>query len=352
MKHKSFSTIAAILCLGLTAGGLCSSCKTGTALLMNADDNLRISSSGFDIRGTVMDEDGNPLDGVTMETAFSRVNTASFRSENLNETETVDSAFHVQRKGWTELRLVFRKDGYFPERLAFDSPWLEGRKKRFIAEDGIQVRMVKMGSVASLYRPGDLRVRLDRDLEKGTGSICDLSMLRASEELDRKQYERINATKFELESGPKATKYLELDFRRDENGEIVFVSLPDVMAPCPAELIVRLHSDDLDDGLILLNELDPDITGDKVYKKYNTAPETGYGRKEIAFALTDQWPALRESTFFIYLKCGKHYGKAKIEDFDLDMRPGKFERAMAFLSIHINRVPGDTNLTSRFRFGF
>ena len=102
--------------------------------------------------------------------------------------------------------------------------------------------------------------------------------------------------------------------------------------------------------MILLNELDPDITGDKVYKKYNTAPETGYGRKEIAFALTDQWPALRQSTYFFYLKSGKHYGKARIEDFDLSMLPGKFERAMAFLSIHINRVPGDTNLTSQFGF--
>ena len=317
---------------------------------MNADDNLRITSSGFDIRGTVTDEDGNPLDGVKMEMAFSRVNTASFRSENLNETETVDSAFHVQRKGWTELQLTFLKDGYFPERLAFDSPWLEGRKKRFIAEDGVQVRMVKMGPVARLYRPRDLRIPLDRNLEQGTGSICDLSMLRASEELDRKQYEYIEATKFELESGPEATKYLELDFRRDENGEIVFVSLPEAMAPCPAELIVRLHSDDPDDGLILLNELDPDITGDKFYKKYNTAPETGYDRKEIAFALTDQWPAVEQSTFFVYLKCGNHYGKARIEDFDLSMLPGNFKRARAFLSIHINRVPGDTNLTSQFGF--
>ena len=58
MKYKSVSTIAAILCGGLTAGLLGSSCKTGTALLMNADDNLRISSSGFDLRGTVTDEDG------------------------------------------------------------------------------------------------------------------------------------------------------------------------------------------------------------------------------------------------------------------------------------------------------
>ena len=50
MKYRSVSAIAAILCLGLTTGLLCSSCKTGTVLLMNADDNLRISSSGFDIR--------------------------------------------------------------------------------------------------------------------------------------------------------------------------------------------------------------------------------------------------------------------------------------------------------------
>ena len=348
MKYKSVSTIAAILCLGLTAGVLCSSCKTGTAVLMNADDNLRIASSGFDIRGTVTDEDGNPLDGVTMEMAFSRVNTASFRSENLNETETVDSAFHVRRKGWTELRMEFWKDGYFPERLAFDSPWLESGRKRYIAEDGIQVRMVKMGPVAKLYRTSD-SIRLKYDLKQGTGSICDLSMLRASEELDRRQYETIEATAFKLESGPEATKYLELDFKRDENGEIVFVSLPGALAPGPAELIVRLHSDDPDDGLILLNELDPDITEDKVCKKYNTAPETGYGRKELAFVLTDQWHELDKSTFFVYLKCGNHYGKTKIHDLDLEIHR-TFESARAYVVLHINRVPGDRNLTSQFGF--
>ena len=187
MKHKTVSTIAAILCLGLTTGLLCSSCKTGTVLLMNTDDNLRISSSGFDIRGTVTDEDGNPLDGVTMEMAFSRVNTASFRSENLNETETVDSAFHVQRKGWTELQLTFWKDGYFPERLAFDSPWLEKGKKRYVEEDGVQVRMVKMGPIAKLYRTRTSdSIRLKYDFKQESGAICDLSMLQASEELDRR----------------------------------------------------------------------------------------------------------------------------------------------------------------------
>ena len=350
MKYKSVSTIAAILCLGLTTGLLCSSCKTGTVLLMNADDNLRISSSGFDIRGTVTDEDGNPLDGVTMEMAFSRVNTASFRSENLNETETVDSAFHVQRKGWTELQLTFWKDGYFPERLAFDSPWLEKGKKRYVEEDGVQVRMVKMGPIAKLYRTRTSdSIRLKYDFKQESGAICDLSMLQASEELDRRQYENIEATAFKLESGPEATKYLELDFRRDENGEIVFVSLPGALAPCPAELIVRLHSDDPGDGMILLNELDPDITEDKVYKKYNTAPETGYDRKEIAFALTDQWHELDKSTYFVYLKCGNHYGKARIRNLNIEIHR-TFESAKAFIALHINRVPGDRNLTSQFGF--
>ena len=86
MKHRLF-LLAALFCCALAAGALCSSCRTGMVALIDLDDNLRMAGSGFDLSGTVTDEDGNPLDGVTMEMAFSRVNTASFRSENLNETK-------------------------------------------------------------------------------------------------------------------------------------------------------------------------------------------------------------------------------------------------------------------------
>ena len=64
MKHRVFLIAALIVC-SLAAGALCSSCRTGMVALIALDDNLRMAGSGFDLSGTVTDEDGNPVDGLT-----------------------------------------------------------------------------------------------------------------------------------------------------------------------------------------------------------------------------------------------------------------------------------------------
>lgn len=357
MKYKSVSAIAAILGLGaLAAGALCSSCRTGMVALIDLDDNLRIAGSGFDLSGTVTDQDGNPLEGVSMRADYSRVNTATFRSENKSEKPVeVDSEFHVKQKGWTELNLYFRKDGYYSERLHFESPWLDRKQKKYVVKDDIQVKMIKKGPVADLFRKKDY---LRYDIENGYKDICDLSFL-CGKKITREDWER-PLMKTPLGTPPETPKYIELDFRRDENGDIVYDARLGGTS-VPSAVIVRFHSDDPDDGLMLIDELDPRANpemygfaaADRYRKIHTTAPETGYGLKEIELEWDRKRPdgniAENQQTF-LFLKCGNHYGKAAVNS-PLDTnRSGKRELGHVRVKIELllNRVPGDRNLTSYY----
>ena len=342
MKHRFF-LIAALFCCALAAGALCSSCRTGMVALIDLDDNLRMAGSGFDLSGTVTDEDGNPLDGVAMRAEYSRVNTATFHSEDKREEPVeVNSEFHVRQKGWTELDLYFRKDGYFSEHLHFDSPWLDHKQKNYVVKDGIQVKMIKKGPVAALFRK---EVDLRYDFENGYKDVCDLSFLR-DKKTTGEDWERL-LMKTPLGTPPETPKYLELDFRRDENGEIVYGEVPNSLALYPVACIIRFHSDNPDDGLILLNEQDPGITGDTFKKKYNSAPESEYTKRVIVIdeTGTDE----NKKPLYLYIKCENHYGKIKINSEISHAVDGKeLLHSRAFVEIRVNSVPGDRNLTSYF----
>ena len=70
MKTKSFrSTIFAVVALFLTAAAFtgCEQAEKARAGSIRTDEQSRIDASKFDLRITVTDADGKPLDGVTME---------------------------------------------------------------------------------------------------------------------------------------------------------------------------------------------------------------------------------------------------------------------------------------------
>ena len=129
MKHRLF-LITALFCCALAAGALCSSCRTGMVALIDLDDNLRMAGSGFDLSGTVTDEDGNPLDGVAMRAEYSRVNTATFRSENKSEKPVeVDSEFHFKQKAGLNLTFISGRTDTIRNVFTLSPPgWTASRK--------------------------------------------------------------------------------------------------------------------------------------------------------------------------------------------------------------------------------
>ena len=117
MKRKNGLTIAVTVALCLTAG--LSLRYALTPYLMSLAER---NSSGFDLQGTVTDVDGNPLDGVNVEVAFSRAKIANPHiAEYESSRETVNSEFHIRQQCFTGADFTFAKEGYYMEKRYYRS---------------------------------------------------------------------------------------------------------------------------------------------------------------------------------------------------------------------------------------
>ena len=120
---------------------------TGKAIAeaVMTDEQSRIDASEFDLSITITDADGKPLDGVViMELEWKRpkIPLLSGEWERKRETKKVDSKSKVRihEKGWSELTLTFRKDGYGMDRK-FDINILDEDKSKLTMRQDVQVKM-------------------------------------------------------------------------------------------------------------------------------------------------------------------------------------------------------------------
>ncbi len=345
-----------------------------------ADTQNQIDASEFDLQFTITDDDGKPLDGVMMKMRLERPIVQlllSGESESkVMEKKTVDSKFRIHEKGWTSLELTFMKDGYYIETRRYHINFMpndsrdlgpDGKSKLVMKED-VQVVMYKGVPAAELV--GTTRGMLQYDFEKGMRTVADLSAFdkktekpkkttvseedgEEEEEEDEEEYVekriRIEMKSVDLKAKPKASKYIELDFRRDENGEALFDGmLQDT--PCPASFIIRLHSDDPGDGFVAVDQLGSGFVRPEEYdKRYPAAPETGY-QKELVFDFgkkgTDGKYQYKSNYLFAFVKCGGHYGKVYIHPPVLDARLKTIQRVRVPLEqLFFNRVEDDRNVS-------
>ena len=310
------------------------------------DTQNLIDASEFDLQFTITDADGKPLDGVKVEMRLERPVVKlllSGGSESKKpEEKTVDSKFSIHEKGWTRLELMFKKSGYYLENRYYNINFMPNSSDE-LGPDGKPKLVMKEDVQVVMYKgvpPGDLtgtRGTLRYDFEKGTRSIFDLSAfdkktektkkttVSDDDEKDEEEYVkkiRIGMKQIDLKTKPEQTKYIEVDFRRDENGEVLFDgTLGD--APCPSSFIIRLHSDDPDDGFIVVDELGPGFVRREEYeKRCPTAPETGY-KKELVFDFgkksADGKYTYNDIHTFAFVKCGQRYGKVFIDPVYVDI---------------------------------
>ncbi|MBR4255122.1 MAG: type II secretion system protein GspG [Lentisphaeria bacterium] len=395
MKHKT-AWIIALIAIPLFAAVSVLYAQTrdeekeAWASFINELQN-RIDASEFDLQFTITDTDGKPLDGVTMELERSRPDAKLLLSggkEEKTEKKTVDSKFRIQEKGWTRLELRFLKDGYYLEDRSYGFNLIEmmnsaeaslhavsnstgeGEPKLLMKED-IQIKMYKGVPAADLVgTSGTLRY----DFEKGQKTVCDLSAfdrkpekpektkkttvspedeeMEDEEEEEEEEYEEertIGMKSFDLKTKPELTKYIELDFKRDENGEVLFDGmLRDT--PCPASFIIRLHSDDPDDGFIAVDKLGTGFVKWVEYEKhYPTAPETGY-RKELVCDFgkrgADGRFPYETNYLFAFVKCGQHYGTIFVCPAGHDIgRETLLQVRVRIEQVVLNRKEGDRNVS-------
>ena len=344
-----------------------------------ADQQKTLDATEFDLQFTITDTAGKPLDGVSVEIEQDRPvlqQLLSGKEETKKEKKTVDSRFRIQAKGWPSLELTFMKDGYYIETRRYHINFMPN-DSRDLGPDGkpilqmkedIQVVMYKGVPAAELV--GTTRGMLQYDFEKGMRTVADLSAFdkktektkkttvseedgEEEEEEDEEEYVekriRIEMKSVDLKAKPKASKYIELDFRRDENGETLFDGmLRDT--PCPASFIIRLHSDDPDDGFVAVDQLGSGFVRPEEYdKRYPAAPETGY-QKELVFDFgkkgADGKYPYEKNYLFAFVKCGGHYGKVYIHPPVLDARLKTIQRVrVPFEQLFFNRVEDDRNVS-------
>ena len=344
-----------------------------------ADQQKTLDATEFDLQFTITDTDGKPLDGVSVEIEQDRPvlqQLLSGKIETKKEKKTVDSRFRIQAKGWPSLELTFMKDGYYIETRRYHINFMpndsrdlgpDGKPKLVMKED-IQVVMYKGVPAAELV--GTTRGTLQYDFEKGMRTVADLSAFdkktekpkkttvseedgEEEEEEDEEEYVekkiRIEMKSVDLKAKPKASKYIELDFRRDEKGDVLFDGmLQDT--PCPASFIIRLHSDDPGDGFVAVDQLGSGFVRPEEYdKRYPAAPETGY-QKELVFDFgkkgADGKYQYESNYLFAFVKCGEHYGKVYIHPPVLDARLKTIQRVRVPLEqLFFNRVEDDRNVS-------
>ena len=321
------------------------------------------------IYGTVVDESGAPLDGVTVGVTYWEPYPKLFLllrggwpdspapdGKSILRHMTVDGEFRVRdkalfRRGEVE-HIYFAKEGYYSEKYDINQKYeVTADGKKVLKWSGMRVVMRKKPpppkKVRTLKR---VTTGVWYDMAERKKRILEFSTNRFSGEAE------VVLRDVPFGQKPEAARYFELDFLRDERGEIVLREFPGVVddwgdpIQYPAVFIVRLHSNDPDDGILLVGEgesvpeknpfdgtirsfgngreFDEERTlfrkgltdaPARFLKERTMAPEDGYTRREISIPIEEViriWAAngLKACSLLVYrtvfIRAAGHYAKA------------------------------------------
>ncbi|MBR4254596.1 MAG: hypothetical protein IKQ16_05855 [Lentisphaeria bacterium] len=121
-----------------------------------ADERSRIDASEFDLRITITDADGKPLDDVDIRLEWKRpkIPLLSGEWERRIETKKVDSKVRIHEKGWSGLTLSFRKDGYSQQQCKFDINILDEDKSKLTIRKNVLEDLRRKMKEKGFFRGG------------------------------------------------------------------------------------------------------------------------------------------------------------------------------------------------------
>ncbi len=358
-----------------------------------------------DIYGVVVDEDGRPLDNVELLISY-RVepsvvqgilgghdpfNDPYWQGRYDIEKKIVNGKFRVPGKrlfkGGSARSLTFQKDGYIMEgyHSKTNSNW---RGMRVVLRRPPQ----KPPRVREISRLESGRLEYSLKMQRRRSILLP--------KIDRKEWNLGDIMRPFDRPFDADWNYLELDFKRDERGGIVFREFPGAFnsrgetVKYPAAFVIRLLSDDPDDGMIPVGEgeslaekthydgahwtnrppeylqiiEDSKNARRRLMDDLTVAPEDGYTRREIEIPVEEMvriwdqqiWagapPAQQASWYPVYrcalIRVGGRYGK-----FFLHFIGSRPERVDAYFGngsefsidfdceVYLNPKVGNRNLT-------
>jgi len=288
----------------------------------------RNMNGAIDVRGVVRDEDGKPLSGVTI--SFQETHLAANPANASIETDdiTVDGEFELECGDCSAIEADFTKGGYHTvahEWIAFGP----NRKQPGMADDDVVVVMQARGIPASLepfrgiLQAGTKTRVLPFSFGMGSGVMSPdrLDERAADENVANPLYLRLAVDtdadgSVLVEQVSRAGS--ETTFGRARNARLDFSTANGGAIPyMPKERNVRL-----------------------IDREMSRAPTSGY-KEYLDIVRTDGTPQ------YFYCRIGDRYGRGIVDPVRLSRSDPVGPGVEVSVSIKLNAVPGDANLTPR-----
>ena len=388
----------AVLCAVWTTG-CAATIFTGVLLV----DRINLATLKTSLDGTVVDETGEPMKDVNLVARFSYPTWDYTRTKTKTERQTIDSKFDIWKLGYNDVDLSFYKMGYEAEDYHLHGGFgMVENEENTLKQHNMRVVMrrihppahppIRLRTLQHLYEATDLRYDMKRKERR-------VLAFRSSKPV-MPEY-----TFVPFGQKPDESQYLELDFLRDEQGGIVTKEFPGAVdsrgetVKYPAIFLIRLHSDDPDDGFVLFEEgksLAEQNHFDGKIRKWNDysgemhevhdlhkqiirdcsaaqsrmqdhfmelAPEDGYTRREIAIPIEeivriwDYGETIKTTWYspyrFAFLRVGGRYAKilfmfggtidGRAKEVDSGELGDDF-RAFIYYNVYLNPEKGDREL--------
>jgi hypothetical protein len=308
---------------------------------LNGIEN-RILSSDIFLKGIIVDEDGKVVDNVRILVECERQDIATLISTGKEkyvrdkEEKKCSGEFVIKKNGYSDISVIFKKEGYYDERLQYQFNSREEDKR--IRDENIRIvlRKHKEKANVSYLEFMHFQDKLDANNDR---VIFDLSSFAAHQNRPQKR------TKEEL---PKDC-YIEISLRHIELGtQQSTQSKESYKTNTDLQFVIRMISSNKDDGFIFIDGWDKHM---QIYREflthYTEAPKSLYSLQEI---IIPQSKMVSKNTSLDYcpsyfFRCGEHYGKITFSELDFRKKGNDYFFSFCYYFL-INNIIGDRNLTA------
>jgi len=303
---KTFFAIRALCALVLLVG-VCV-CSFGCELIVNCVTAPMIiagnNSGWFELSGEVVDEEGKPIHGVTLQVTRHKMGTVSQafkggRPRGHTTEQIANGSFDIKVFGASGVTIYFLKEGYYSENLYLNKRDNTIRIQEYMQPDGrARVVLQKKGVMTHLKSKGfNLKFNLD-----GSGIVANVSTIFPDERGVYWGPDTVSVENVREATVPGIVMYVTVDI--DENGRFATKGYPEnypnrgLQGDEPVRMRLRINGEN--NGFIKVTELSEKKPLGRVLL---LAPETGY-ENEVVFA--------PEDTGVFYCCIGGKYGRGRI----------------------------------------
>jgi len=277
---------------------------------------LDSSLGRFTLEGVVVDEEGTPLDDVSLR--ISKENLIGFDKWKTDQEERIiNGKFSVSAHGYFGIRLTFNKEGYFEESVYFStSPPDDFRnpEEPVVDQNNIRVVLKKMGDITCLTAR-DFKLTYQRQDCGASGYVTDFNREKwqAYSEGRGARNPMLVTNLLVPETIPPMCVYVIP--KVDEDGRILNENKgePDWFRPCLMPQELRLITSDPEGGFIVYEQ---DVA-EKAYWSMKLAPENGYKQEIVLdadwlFRRSPYVTSRSDDGIYFYFKINGRYGKARL----------------------------------------